>query len=80
MATLREIASAIADDRESRAIEHGLTTYRGDAAWAAVQVSVALEVYAETPSDEVLGILDNYVKEFDELSDLLVELTTGRAI
>lgn len=78
MATLKEIASAIADDRESRAIEHGLTTYRGDAAWAAVQVSVALEVYTEQPSDELLGVLDNYVKEFDELSDLLVELTTGR--
>jgi len=78
MATLKEIASAIADDREARAVEHGLTTYKGDAAWAAVQVSVALEVYAEQPSEELLGVLDNYVKEFDELSDLLVELTTGR--
>ena len=76
MATRQEIAAAIRDDAETRALMHGLTTYRNDAEWYARQISVAMTMPVHNGDerqaiDELLSSLED---KFYAQVDLCIEL------
>lgn len=79
MATAKQIAAALMDDSETRALMHGLTTYRGDAAMYAKQISVAMTMPTHNDGerqaiDELLASLED---KFYAQVDLCVELLLG---
>lgn len=79
MATTREIAAALQDDAETRAILHGLDTYQADAAMFARDIATAMSI---TPSnmderqalDRLLASLND---KFYTQVDLCVEILLG---
>ena len=79
MATRQEIAAAIRDDAETRALMHGLSTYRSDAAMYAKQISIAMSMPVNSNDerqaiDELLSSLED---RFYAQVDLCVELLLG---
>lgn len=79
MATAKQIAAALQDDTETRALMHGLNTYRGDAAMYAKQISMAMTM--PTHSDAERQALDKLLASLNDRFyaqvDLCVELLLG---
>ena len=79
MATAREIAIALQDDAETRALMHGLNTYRSDAAMYARDIATAMSF---TPSNDnerqaIDKLLASLEDKFYAQVDLCVELLLG---
>lgn len=79
MATAATIAAALRDDAETRALMHGLETYRGDAAMYAKDISIAMSF---VPTDDaereaVTQVLKDLNDKFYAQVELCVELLLG---
>ena len=79
MATRQEIVAAIKDDAETRALMHGLNTYRSDAAMYAQQIGVAMTmpIHNDNERQAIDELLTSLNDRFYEQVELCVELLLG---
>jgi homoserine acetyltransferase len=67
------------DDARTRAIMHGLATYRSDAEWYARQISVAMSMTANNNDEKqaIDRLLSSLEDKFYTQVDLCVEILLG---
>lgn len=79
MATAKQIAMALKDDAETRALMHGLNTYRSDAAMYAQQISIAMSMPTDNNDERqaIDRLLSSLEDKFYTQVDLCVEILLG---
>lgn len=79
MATAKQIALALQDDAETRAVMHGLDTYRSDAAMYARDIATVMSFVPANDTEKQAAdrLLASLEDKFYAQVDLCVELLLG---